>query len=37
MCLSGPGGGAVLCDSMRVQCGELSDWREEDAASGLVY
>lgn len=37
VCVSGPGGGAVLCDSMWVQCGELSDWREEDATSGLVY
>lgn len=33
---SGPGGCAVLCDSVRVQRCQLCQWGEEDVASGLV-
>lgn len=34
--LSGSGGSTVLCDCMRVQCGRLCVWGEEDAAARLV-
>lgn len=33
---SGSGGGAVLCDSMRVQCCQLCQWSSEDVTFGLV-